>query len=253
MKMNSLMNRTAGEILRKVSFASITKESHCCFSLSSCLSLKLKQPPNYDHVNFPERRRLKIIDKIPPLDPSTRPPKMMKDLHQMRGPELVQNKLLYGDFGLQAVTGGRITQKDTEAIRMIITKQMDDRYMFATWRFNHLWQAVSRKGQGRRMGGGKGSIDHYCLPVKAERIILEMGGRCDFKEVVGVLYAVRKCLSFRTRVVTHESMRKREELEQYTEKHNINPFTFKYCVQNNVLGCSKFLNRYDYMWYGKYL
>lgn len=251
--MHPLINRTAVEILQKLPFACITKESHCFFSLSSCMSLKLKPPPNYDHVNFPEKRRLKIIDKIPPQEPSIRPPKMMRDLHQMRGPELVQNKLLYGDYGIQVMTGGRIKQKDTEAVRQILNKQLDDRYMFAMWRFNHLWQSVTRKGQGKRMGGGKGAIDHYCLPVRAERIVLEIGGRCEFIEVVGVLKAVQKCLPFRTRIVTHESMQKREEREKYTEQNNINPFTFKYCVQNNVLGCSKFLNRYDYMWFGKYL
>ena len=39
------------------------------------------------------------------------------------------------------------------------------------------------QGQGQRMGGGKGSIDHYVTPVKADRVILEMGGKCEFAEV----------------------------------------------------------------------
>lgn len=52
-------------------------------------------------VEYPERRRLKIIDKVPHIEPGVRPPKMMKDLHQMRGPELIQNKLQYGDYGIQ--------------------------------------------------------------------------------------------------------------------------------------------------------
>lgn len=33
------------------------------------------------------------------------------------------------------------------------------------------------------MGGGKGSIDHYATPVKAGRVILEVGGHCEFFEV----------------------------------------------------------------------
>ncbi|KAK6968543.1 39S ribosomal protein L16 mitochondrial [Biomphalaria glabrata] len=130
---------------------------------------------------------------------------------------------------------------------------MDERYMFAVWRFNHLWQAVSRKGQGRRMGGGKGPIDHYVFPFRAERVVLEMGGRCELVEVYDVLKAIQKKLGFRTRIITHDSVRKREEKEKWVEENNMNPFTFKFCVQNNVLGCSKYLNRYDYMWFGKYL
>jgi Ribosomal protein L16/L10E len=39
------------------------------------------------------------------------------------------------------------------------------------------------QGQGQRMGGGKGPIDHYVTPVKARRVILEMGGKCEFIEV----------------------------------------------------------------------
>jgi hypothetical protein len=33
------------------------------------------------------------------------------------------------------------------------------------------------------MGGGKGPIDHYVTPVKAGRVIIEMGGKCEFVEV----------------------------------------------------------------------
>lgn len=33
------------------------------------------------------------------------------------------------------------------------------------------------------MGGGKGSIDHYVTPVKAGRVIIEVGGYCEFFEV----------------------------------------------------------------------
>jgi len=33
------------------------------------------------------------------------------------------------------------------------------------------------------MGSGKGSIDHYATPVKAGRVIIEVGGHCEFFEV----------------------------------------------------------------------
>ncbi|GFR73334.1 39S ribosomal protein L16, mitochondrial [Elysia marginata] len=146
------------------------------FSVTAPVSaIKLRYPKNYDHVKFPERRRLRIIDKIPHMETGIRPPKMPKDLYMMRGPELVHNKLQYGDYGIQAITGGRLNHKQTETIRMLVVRQMDDRRMFAIWRFNQLWQSVTKKGQGRRMGGGKGAIDHYVFPFRAERILLEIG------------------------------------------------------------------------------
>lgn len=55
--------------------------------------------------------------------------------------------------------------------------------MFAIWRIPAPWQPVTKKGQGQRMGGGKGAIDHYVTPIRAGRIIVEMGGKCEFEEV----------------------------------------------------------------------
>ena len=39
------------------------------------------------------------------------------------------------------------------------------------------------QGQGHRMGGGKGAIDHYVTPIKAGRVIMEVGGHCEYFEV----------------------------------------------------------------------
>lgn len=227
------------------------------FDAQGCLlvtaSLKLLKPPNYDHVKFPERKRLAIIQKVPHLDTNIKPPRHQKMLIQMRGPEEVHNKLQYGDYGIQAITGGRLKHETCEMIRMIIVRQMDEANMFAVWRHNSLWQSVSKKGIGVRMGGGKGAIDHYVFPFKAERIILEIGGTCEYVEVMPMLKAIQKKLPFRSRLVTHKSMQEREAKEKWEEENNLNPFTFKYCAQNNVLGCRTFLNDYDHKWYGKYL
>ncbi len=56
--------------------------------------------------------------------------------------------------------------------------------MFAIWRVPAPWQPVTKKGQGQRMGGGKGAIDHYVTPIKAGRVIIEVGGTCEFEEVM---------------------------------------------------------------------
>lgn len=74
-----------------------------------------------------------------------------------------------------------------EMVRMNTGRHMDYKRMFAMWRVDPPWQPVTKKGQGMRMGGGKGAIDHYVTPVKAGRVIMELGGKCEFKEVNVIL------------------------------------------------------------------
>ena len=71
-----------------------------------------------------------------------------------------------------------------EAVRRIIFKKLDTSRMFAFWRVEPPWQPMTKKGVGKRMGGGKGSAHHYATPVKAERIIIELGGNLDAHEVI---------------------------------------------------------------------
>lgn len=52
-------------------------------------------------------------------------------------------------------------------IRLTVGRKIDANRMFAIWRIDSPWQPCTRKGQGHRMGGGKGAIDHYVTPVKA--------------------------------------------------------------------------------------
>jgi len=72
-------------------------------------------------------------------------------------------------------------------IRIGINKNIEESKMFAIWRIEAPWKPVTRKGIGHKMGGGKGSIDHYVTPVKAGRIIIELAGECEFSEVFWML------------------------------------------------------------------
>lgn len=62
-----------------------------------------------------------------------------------------------------------------------------DKTVFAIWRVDAPWQPVTKKGQGQRMGGGKGPIDHYVTPVKAGRVIVEVGGHAEYQEVSKII------------------------------------------------------------------
>lgn len=61
-------------------------------------------------------------------------------------------------------------------MRLNINRKMDINRTFAVWRIDSPWKPITKKGVGVRMGGGKGAINHYVTPVKADRIIVEMGG-----------------------------------------------------------------------------
>lgn len=88
---------------------------------------------------------------------------------------------------LQALQGGQFHHGHFEAIRLGINKKLDESRMFAVWRIEPPWKPVCRRGAGHKMGGGKGSIDHYVTPVKAGRIIIELAGECEYSEIFMIL------------------------------------------------------------------
>ena len=82
------------------------------------------------------------------------------------------------------------------------------------------------------MGGGKGSIDHYVTPIKAGRIIVELGGRCEFAQAYPFLREVAEKLPFRAKVTSYEEMEaeKQNEIEKFNS--NLNPYTSEYVIKN---------------------
>lgn len=84
--------------------------------------------------------------------------------------------------------------------------------MFALWRIEPPWQPLSKKGIGKRMGGGKGSIHHYATPVRAERIIVELGGDLHPLEVFiksNFLSSFQTFLQFLTPPLTEKNEQKK--------------------------------------------
>lgn len=62
-----------------------------------------------------------------------------------------------------------------DTVRLTINPKLDTRRMFAEWRVEAPWKPWTRKAVGFRHGGGKGPIDRYVTPIRANRIILELG------------------------------------------------------------------------------
>lgn len=93
---------------------------------------------------------------------------------RMRGIPLRGSTLAFGRFGLQAMTCGRITQRQIEAARIAMTRKVK--------RGGKIWirifpdKPLSKKPLETRMGKGKGNPEYWVAVVKPGRILYEMEG-----------------------------------------------------------------------------
>lgn len=93
---------------------------------------------------------------------------------RMKGKATRGNKVVYGDFGLQATTPAWITSNQIEAARIAMTRY--------TKRGGQVWikifpdKPVTAKPAETRMGSGKGSPEYWVAVVKPGRILFEIGG-----------------------------------------------------------------------------
>lgn len=101
---------------------------------------------------------------------------------------------------VQAMGGGYLHWGHLEMIRLTVNRKMDSQTTFARWRVNSPYKPITRKGLGQRMGGGKGAIDHYAVPVRYGRLIVEVGGKVELAEVEPILTEVAKKLPFPAKV-----------------------------------------------------
>lgn len=209
-------------------------------------------PPDYSGIELPEKPKLHIMPKIPTLPPNLKPPKMIKNLKFMRGPEPIHNALIHRQYGIIALQGGRLRHGHFEMIRLTLGRKIDPSRMFLIWRVDSPWQPITKKSQGQRMGGGKGAIDHYVTPVKPNRVIVELGGKCEYDEVKDMLTGVANQLPFKAMAVSQKLLDERAEKEAREKRENMNPYTFEYLIKNNMGNCQQWIRRIDFLHFGKY-
>jgi len=91
-----------------------------------------------------------------------------------RGNAQAGSTVIFGDFGLQALESAWLTSRQIEAARRAMTRHIH--------RGGQIWirifsdKPVTKKPAETRMGGGKGSPDHWVTVVKPGRILFEMSG-----------------------------------------------------------------------------
>ena len=93
---------------------------------------------------------------------------------RIKGKATRGNRVVFGDFGLQAIEPARITSRQIEAARMAIQRHVK--------RAGKLWirvfpdRPVTKKPLEVRMGGGKGAPEEWAAQVKPGRVMYEISG-----------------------------------------------------------------------------
>jgi large subunit ribosomal protein L16 len=93
---------------------------------------------------------------------------------RMRGKASRGAKVVFGDYGLQALEPCWMTSRQIEAARRAIVRYM--RRGGKVWIRVFPDKPVTAKPAETRMGSGKGSVDHWVAVVKPGRILFEVTG-----------------------------------------------------------------------------
>ncbi|WP_420447397.1 50S ribosomal protein L16 [Candidatus Palauibacter sp.] len=93
---------------------------------------------------------------------------------RLRGAARRGNKVSFGDYALQAVEPGWITNRQIEAARVAMTRHIK--------RGGKVWirifpdKPLTQKPAETRMGKGKGNPEYWVAPVKPGRVMFELEG-----------------------------------------------------------------------------
>ena len=93
---------------------------------------------------------------------------------RLRGLASRGNTIAFGDYGLQTIEKGWISNRQIEAARVAMTRHIK--------RGGKVWirifpdRPVTRKPAETRMGKGKGNPEGWVAPVRAGRVMFELEG-----------------------------------------------------------------------------
>ena len=93
---------------------------------------------------------------------------------RMRGKSYRGSEISFGEYGLQALEPGWITNRQIEAARVAMTRHIQ--------RGGKVWikifpnKPVTKKPAETRMGSGKGAPEYWVAVIKPGRVLYEVGG-----------------------------------------------------------------------------
>ena len=117
---------------------------------------------------------------------------------RLRGKALRGNTIVFGEYGLQAMSTGFVTARQIEAARIAMTRHVK--------RGGKIWirlfpdKPVSKKPAETRMGKGKGNPEYWVAPIRRGRMLYEMEG-VDIEVAREALRLAAHKLPIRTRIV----------------------------------------------------
>lgn len=134
-------------------------------------------------------------------------PKRVKHRKQMRGRMKGRakggDKINFGDFGLQALEPGWVTNRQIEAARIAMTRYIK--------RGGKVWinifpdKPVTEKPAETRMGSGKGSPEHWVAVIKPGRVMFEIAGVPETVAKEAIRLAIHK-LPIKCRFIKREEL-----------------------------------------------
>ena len=117
---------------------------------------------------------------------------------QMKGISESAQFVDFGEYGMQTLDRGWITQQQIEACRVAINRHFNRRGK--VWIRIFPDKPVSKKPAETRMGKGKGAPDHWVAVVRPGRILFEVGNVAEELAQEALRRAAAK-LPIRTRFV----------------------------------------------------
>lgn len=84
------------------------------------------------------------------------------------------SKVSFGEYGLKAITSGRLTARQIESARRTMTRHIK--------RGGKMWirifpdQPITKKPAETRMGSGKGSPEYWVAVIRPGRVLFELSG-----------------------------------------------------------------------------
>jgi len=107
----------------------------------------------------------------------------------------------FGDYGLQALEPGWVTNRQIEAARIAITRHI--KRGGKVWISIYPDKPVTKKPAETRMGKGKGSPEEWVAVVKPGRVLFELSGVAEDLAKESMRLAAHK-LSIKSRFVRRE-------------------------------------------------
>lgn len=120
---------------------------------------------------------------------------------RMKGKSKGGTRLAFGEYGLQALEAGWLSNRQIEAARVALTRYIKRGGKVWINIFPH--KSVTKKPAETRMGGGKGAPENWVAVVKPGKIMFELSG-VSFEVAKEAIRLASNKISIKTKFIYDE-------------------------------------------------